>query len=1265
MKNRLLLTFLCGAMSAGLMAQSIKDEVTITDDLTSKIQNADFSQGSPVTKLVATYDYDMEKNGTDLYGMQEVPGWTASAPSDNTLVANRTDGKNAKAAGIYAWADDTKEEAYPGLGSAEYHAPFSAPSSGNLLGYVAVWGAQLSYTQDITLPAGDYLIEVKLANTAGSGEMTKNNIGFITADGKEFLSSTRTYEVINSSYSYDYVAFRLTEETSGKLSLGYNSGNFGSGSAPHIFVDYVKLYSIDTQYLDAEEIAAAKETLLKLIEDGKNLGADVTDSQKVYDNANATLAEVNAAIEKQKVLNDAAQVDLSAYFLKNPHFTADTPLPEDNGICTYDYDMKDPNGSNGRVVNYYGMQEVTSWTASAPSDNVEVPNRPNEDGKNAKACGVFAIGSNSFLGGAAFLPPTSMSDGSKEGNVLGFVAVWSAKTSYTQQVSLPAGRYTLAVSFYNAGGTGAVAKNLMGFIADNGEEYLCETTSWAVGKWITEKVTFTLDEPTSGHFSMGYTAANAGSGSMPHFFIDGISIYYVGEMANPSLMGLTAAIANANEALDKKFNKDIKAQLKEAVAKAQALVDAGSEDEAANTAAADAINTVMADVNKSVAAYNALYEFINGKLSDAIEKYDGDVYAELNQTLLDLDDELNEAYQSEGYTTEQINEVLSSFDATIKDGIQKVWDAAVASGKELDGDGVDISILFDQLAYTYSTTAQSGANVPDKEWVYGDATNFKTQYGTAEVWNQSPFTVSRTIKDMPAGTYTITTKAFYRVSDNVTNYDTYQDYAGKAYVFAGAGRTALTNVAEIASTESPEGLGWAEVAASSTVYHPNSQQAAYNTFEDDEYTDALQKSVQTVVVGEKGDLTFGITADQLEDNAWIVWYTFSISYNAVNEDVLNGELEQLIETAQDYLDNNGDNMNAYAANQLEETITEAEDAVESDAETMSAAIVALQAALDIAKTNVANIAALYEATETLDNAFNDYASTASADAIATYDALQDEIADIDDLTNEEIVALTERVLEAAKALKIPAYEDASDDNPINFTQVIENADFEQNGDNGSTTVPGWSYTASGVDKNAPKDKDNAINGKSAEFWGGTPANIKFNLYQTLSYLPAGTYELKAWAVNAQVDTDAEGYVALYAQTAGGATSSKKVDVRANTGEDGAYGEESEIFEDAQEYSVIFTLAEDKEEVTIGFMSVDTLSARWFICDDFTLTYYGKSSSKEVTPDEGDIVVIDGINAAATEVEAIYTIAGAKVSSLQKGINIVKYADGKVVKVLVK
>ena len=180
------------------------------------------------------------------------------------------------------------------------------------------------------------------------------------------------------------------------------------------------------------------------------------------------------------------------------------------------------------------------------------------------------------------------------------------------------------------------------------------------------------------------------------------------------------------------------------------------------------------------------------------------------------------------------------------------------------------------MSYTYSTSALKGADVPDKEWAYGDASNFKTQYGTAEVWNQSPFTVSRTLKNMPAGTYTLTTKGFYRTAANAANVDNYDPENELAFVFAGNNKTALVNSAELKSNESV-GEGWSETADGSGIFVPNSQKAGYDIFNNEDYDAIVTKPVSTVLA-ETGDLTFGIKADKMEGELLgaLVWLHYRI-----------------------------------------------------------------------------------------------------------------------------------------------------------------------------------------------------------------------------------------------------------------------------------------------------------------------------------------------------------------------------------------------------
>ena len=92
-----------------------------------------------------------------------------------------------------------------------------------------------------------------------------------------------------------------------------------------------------------------------------------------------------------------------------------------------------------------------------------------------------------------------------------------------------------------------------------------------------------------------------------------------------------------------------------------------------------------------------------------------------------------------------------------------------------------------------------------------------------------------------------------------------------------------------------------------------------------------------------------------------------------------------------------------------------------------------------------------------------------------------------------------------------------------------------------------------------------------------------------------------------------------------------------------------------QYSVTFVKAAADTDLTIGLMTEGT-NANWIAADTFKLFSLGTE-------------IPTGVNTVATgktiAPAAIYTIAGTPVSSLQKGINIVRYSDGSVRKVLVK
>ena len=1254
MKIRLLSSLFCGMFALMLHAQA---DVRVLADVTSKIANADFTADTPITELICTYDYDMANNGTTRFGQQAVMSWTATTPSDNIAVERdtRTDNANAKAGGVYAYLD-ADETGGPGLGSAQYHAPYKdANYAGQGLGVVAVWGADIQYTQNITLSAGGYMMIVTVHNVGDGGNISASLNGFVPAEGSAFVSSKTSFDV--GEWQTDTILFRLTAETAGQLSLGYKANGVGSASSPHLFFDHVNLYTIDERYFVQIEIDEAKVELLSLIETGRALDVDVAASQAVYDNPDATLEEVLAAIENQKELNESVIVDLSEYFIVNPKFSQDED-PIQGGVCTYDYDCEKNNISTSN----YSLTSVKGW----------IPNST----ENGRAGGVFAIGSNAFLGGADFLPPTAMSDGSTVGNLLGIVTCWSGIAQYRQNVTLPAGKYTVVISYYNVGGAQAVAKNLNGFVVEDGAEYLGEVTTYPVGSWLTETITFELGEETTGYFSLGYQATNTGSGNMPHLFVDGFSLYYVGAGIDASMMALNSAVNQGNQVLDEVFNADLREQLEEAVRAGQELIDAHSSDSDANKEAALAISSLMDAVSASINAYTKLQDFHDTQLLPACDKYDEESYPELSNTLQNMLDEVEDAIQEGSWTTEKIEEVISSLEPIIKEGIQKAWDAAVASGAMLDED-LDISILFDQLAYTYSTTAVSNTNVPDKEWQYGSATNFKTQYGTAEVWNQSPFTVSRTIKNLPAGKYTITTKAFFRMADNATNYaDWNPANTPQANLFAGGVKTGLTNVAAIASSELAELEGATTIAEG--IYVPNSQRAAYLLFNDEAYTDALQKSVSTVLTSE-GDLTFGITADEMLDNSWVVWYTFSIAYNAPDRNALYDVLDALDTETRNLQDEEAVAFNEAAENRINDAQNKNDDRDNMSEEELKSLVTEYEDAIGYARESVALVG---ELEVTYDLYTNYLMSEVDSDEPTFNDLIGEIEAAFSDgyESNEQIQGFLDGLKNGWTAfVQYPVLTSSSEANPGDITAVIYNAGFVDPV-SGENNANGWTSVYDGGNTGGAYE--------TYEYYN----NNSFRISQTINGLAEGSYLIRVQsfyragdnvsnAATLTENPDSITHAYLFAQTESSNREVAVKNVLERENEDGELGTDimgvgSEVevtnYKDYESFYVpndresfaaynmagiywnkLEVFVKKGESLTLGLYKDEHVAADWCPFDNFELYYLGPEP----------LTAVEGVEAETGRKlanGAIYNLAGQRVNKAVKGLYII---NGK--KVLVR
>ena len=126
----------------------------------------------------------------------------------------------------------------------------SAPSdgNGNMLGISVGWGGSVTYkSANVTLPKGYYLLKASAYNNNSGAAQFASKLGFITTGGTQFLSPVGSFPY--QTWTNDFVAFQITEDTEGYFQIGGQAVSEGSGKNAKVFFDNLTLlyseYPID------------------------------------------------------------------------------------------------------------------------------------------------------------------------------------------------------------------------------------------------------------------------------------------------------------------------------------------------------------------------------------------------------------------------------------------------------------------------------------------------------------------------------------------------------------------------------------------------------------------------------------------------------------------------------------------------------------------------------------------------------------------------------------------------------------------------------------------------------------------------------------------------------------------------------------------------------------------------------------------------------------------------------------------------------------
>ena len=391
-----------------------------------------------------------------------------------------------------------------------------------------------------------------------------------------------------------------------------------------------------------------------------------------------------------------------------------------------------------------------------------------------------------------------------------------------------------------------------------------------------------------------------------------------------------------------------------------------------------------------------------------------------------------------------------------------------------------------------------------------------------------------------------------------------------------------------------------------------------------------------------------MTADELESNSWVIWYTFEIAYNALSDEVLNEELLALIDEATIAND-------SYEAGRVAETGAALEEAIsEGQAASDNADIAQMQAAIESLKAAIAEQQRSYDLINEFDKLVMEYNEALENLAISSTDNELLQIIDKseeDFESNAEIEALIERLPTAMFNYVVGRddFNEGAEDNPIDLTGVIKNPEFS-----GNTNY--WTITGTETDEegnpirigqnqgyqSASYENEDCIISQFIEAWrpDGTPLNNGTISQTLLGALPKGYYslEMDGFATN-QAEIPEEGITGafLYVEV-GGKEGVTPIGISVTSGK-------------PEHFSIVF-YSDGTSIPTIG-LKVEGTNASWITADNFTLSFLGTEQPVGVSS-------LDSETKSAT----VYTLAGTRVANLRKGINIV-LSNGKAQKVLVK
>lgn len=693
------------------------------------------------------------------------------------------------------------------------------------------------------------------------GSQAQGYIWAITKVGDYYRIQTATGDPTFPNAASQYMGWQMGDDGA-TIEEGGSTALYLNLTADGEYIDW-ELVPADA-YLAQKDAYGARvelyETLLSTTELGFTVNTDAATA--VYNNANATKEQIEAAISKLKY-----DINVKQFEDAWAGASEDSPMDVTEDCLTNpDFEISTSNGAM-----------PPGWTITITGQNCGQQNRTDTNSANGIAITNFIEAWH----------PQSLGDG-----VI-------AQTVY----GLPQGKYVLecdaSACHDPANGDGSDITGVNLFIQAGSYKETVRVGTARLGIQHFE-VTFINEEGAeSMTFGLEAIATNANWLSADNFKIT----YYGHSEDTPELAILKTELAKAQALAEESEENNIEstdninysAEARSALAAAIAAGEAAlSGDAEAQTAATQALKDAEQAVSDSKAVYaqfKAVYEDGNVTLDQLIDNNQWtDLQADIENF---LEGELKGGFEAGTLSADQLEEFKTKINTMVQEFV---------SDPSVIKEGDDLTILLVNPHFTTGTTADpTGWTINS-----GSMTELRIRTHNIETWHKT-FDLSQTLHNMPAGVYDITLQGFAR-HDNVSVKD-------KTWLYGGINQEYLISLDDdeeqmrdtpiyAAGMEDRPDLGDTNYdnTASNGMYKANGMTGAYYWFKETNpntgepyYTNHVK-----LVLDEDGDFTIGIHSEATED--WVIFDNFRVKYTGMDTEIFKQMVEKKQTELQELID---------------------------------------------------------------------------------------------------------------------------------------------------------------------------------------------------------------------------------------------------------------------------------------------------------------------------------------------------------------------------